>query len=155
MSTVMQILLEITLGSWLTAGMIILIRLLFGKLLSARSKYLLWLLLAVRLCLPVLPYSPWSLYHIPAQAEMAAKQQETLSGSGAENAAYVTPTPIPTGTAEASPQQTYEATFTIGETAQFMRSDTWDLMTYYYGYLHHVNNAMFGVYVMDELFAVS
>ena len=51
----------ITLGSWLTASVIILIRFLFCKALSPRAKYLLWLLLVLRLCLPVLPESRLSL----------------------------------------------------------------------------------------------
>ena len=50
-----ELLWNITVGSWVTAGAIIFLRLLFRKHLSTRSKYLLWLLLLVRLMLPVLP----------------------------------------------------------------------------------------------------
>jgi beta-lactamase regulating signal transducer with metallopeptidase domain len=57
----LNILWKITVGSWVTAAVIILVRLLFRRVLSARAKYLLWMLLALRLCLPVLPYSPFSL----------------------------------------------------------------------------------------------
>lgn len=55
---------NITLGSWLTAAVIILIRLLFCKVLSPRAKYLLWMLLALRLCLPVLPESQLSFQNL-------------------------------------------------------------------------------------------
>ncbi len=48
-------------GSILTALAIILVRLLFRRILSPKAKYYLWLLLAVRLVLPVLPESPTSL----------------------------------------------------------------------------------------------
>ena len=54
----------ITVGSWITAVAIIFLRLLFRKHLSARSKYLLWLLLLVRLLLPVLPESPSSVMNL-------------------------------------------------------------------------------------------
>lgn len=92
-----EFLLDMTIGSCVTAGAIILLRLLFGRFLSARSKYLLWMLLALRLCLPVLPYSPWSIYHIPAQAELAMEQQAYMTDDQVETTVYTTPTPIPTG----------------------------------------------------------
>ena len=59
-----ELLWRITVGSWITAGAIILLRLLFRKHLSAKSKYLLWLLLLVRLMLPVLPESPLSVMNL-------------------------------------------------------------------------------------------
>ena len=62
---------RITVGSWVTAGAIIFLRLLFRKHLSARSKYLLWLLLLVRLMLPVLPESPSSVMNLTRQPTMA------------------------------------------------------------------------------------
>ena len=55
---------RITVGSWITAVAIIFLRLLFRKHLSARSKYLLWLLLLIRLMLPVLPESPSSVINL-------------------------------------------------------------------------------------------
>lgn len=58
---------RITVGSWITAVAIIFLRLLFRKHLSARSKYLLWLLLLVRLMLPVLPESPSSVMNLTKQ----------------------------------------------------------------------------------------
>ena len=39
----LDLLWEITLGSWVTAALILLARLLFGRWLTARGKYLLWL----------------------------------------------------------------------------------------------------------------
>lgn len=59
-----ELLWNITVGSWVTAGAIIFLRLLFRKHLSARSKYLLWLLLLVRLMLPALPESPSSVMNL-------------------------------------------------------------------------------------------
>jgi bla regulator protein BlaR1 len=63
----LDILWKITVGAWVTAAAIILVRLVFRRVLSARAKYLLWMLLALRLCLPVLPYSPFSLLGIVEQ----------------------------------------------------------------------------------------
>lgn len=64
MSIILETILSITFGSFLTAGVIILIRILFRNLLSARAKYYLWLLLALRLMLPTLPDSPTSLMNL-------------------------------------------------------------------------------------------
>lgn len=92
---------SITLGSWLTAAVIVLIRILFGKLISDRTKYLLWLLLAVRLCMPGLPESagsienmdPWQDFSQSVETQIedaldsvsnsASKGQETtVAGTG-------------------------------------------------------------------------
>ena len=58
--TRISVLWTITWGSWLTALAIVLVRLLLGKVLSPKAKYYLWLLLALRLLLPVLPQSSFS-----------------------------------------------------------------------------------------------
>ena len=55
---------EITLGSWVTAALILLARLLFGRWLTARGKYLLWLPLLLRLLLPFMPPSPTSVLNV-------------------------------------------------------------------------------------------
>ena len=55
---------EITLGSWVTAALILLARLLFGRWLTARGKYLLWLPLLLRLILPFMPPSPTSVLNV-------------------------------------------------------------------------------------------
>ena len=57
----LDLLWEITLGSWVTAALILLARLLFGRWLTARGKYLLWLPLLLRLLLPFMPPSPTSM----------------------------------------------------------------------------------------------
>lgn len=57
----LRLLWEITLGSWATAALILLARLIFGRWLSARGKYLLWLPLLLRLLLPFTPPSPTSI----------------------------------------------------------------------------------------------
>jgi beta-lactamase regulating signal transducer with metallopeptidase domain len=53
----------------------------FRRVLSARAKYLLWMLLALRLCLPVLPYSPFSLLgvveQLPASANVVSTEAVT------------------------------------------------------------------------------
>ncbi len=59
-----EILWSITRGACLTAAVIVLIRLLFRRVLSAKAKYYLWLLLALRLMLPALPESPVSLLNV-------------------------------------------------------------------------------------------
>lgn len=65
--TVLRVLWSITWGSWLTALAIMLIRVLFRKVLSPKAKYYLWLLLALRLMLPVLPQSSLSVQNVLPQ----------------------------------------------------------------------------------------
>lgn len=60
-TTTLSILLSVTKGALLTAALIVLIRLIFRRVLTAKAKYYLWLLLALRLMLPVVPGSPVSL----------------------------------------------------------------------------------------------
>lgn len=70
----LYVLLEITLGAALTAIAIILIRLVFHRWLTAKAKYYLWLLLALRLCLPVLPGSPTSVRNWIPQPEFGMEE---------------------------------------------------------------------------------
>lgn len=65
--TLLRVLWSITWGSWLTALAIVLIRVLLRKLLSPKAKYYLWLLLALRLMLPVLPQSILSVQNVLPQ----------------------------------------------------------------------------------------
>ena len=58
---VLILLRDVSLGGAITAGLILLVRGLFGRLLPAKAKYYLWLLLALRLLLPVTPGSVLSL----------------------------------------------------------------------------------------------
>ena len=60
----LSLLWEITLGSWVTAALILLARLIFGRWLTARGKYLLWLPLLLRLLLPYTPPSPTSMLNV-------------------------------------------------------------------------------------------
>ena len=69
--TVLRILWTITWGSWLTALAIVLLRLLFRRVLSPKAKYYLWLLLALRLLLPVLPQSAMSVQNVLPQRTAA------------------------------------------------------------------------------------
>lgn len=69
--TRIAVLWTITWGSWLTALAIVLVRLLFRRVLSPKAKYYLWLLLALRLLLPVLPQSNLSIQNILPQRTAA------------------------------------------------------------------------------------
>lgn len=77
MTTAVQVLWTITLGSWLTAAGILLVRLLFRRVLSAKAAYYLWLLLALRLMLPVLPESPMSLQNFLPESSSAVSTVTT------------------------------------------------------------------------------
>ena len=83
---------ELTLGSWLTAALILLVRLIFGRWLNARAKYALWLLLALRL-LPFPLRSPTSLLRftpetlrVEAAASYVAPLTEELADLAAREA---------------------------------------------------------------------
>ena len=96
---------ELTLGSWLTAALILLARLLFGRLLNARAKYALWLLLLLRLIpLPVrsptslLNYTPEPLRAEAVEAEYlapAADRLTALAGKTVEDSAPAAERPSP------------------------------------------------------------
>lgn len=95
MSAVLEILWDITLGSLLTAGLIILIRILFRNILSAKAKYYLWLLLALRLLLPSLPESPTSLMNlIPDKAESQQVTMVETADSTAPTAVFDAPATV-------------------------------------------------------------
>ncbi len=75
MADFLALLLSITKGACLTGAVILLIRLVFRRILTPKSKYYLWLLLALRLVLPALPESPFSLQNfLPAQAPAPSAQ---------------------------------------------------------------------------------
>lgn len=98
----LEILWRVTIGAWITAGAIIFLRLLFRRHLSARWKYALWLLLLVRLLLPVLPESPTSVMNLAATSKVSApvsivtEPEKTLDDGAAtilsEQIAQTTPT---------------------------------------------------------------
>ena len=82
---------EITLGSWLTAFLILLARVLFRRKLSSRAKYLLWFLLILRL-LPIPLRSPTSLLafmpeSLGAEAAMARLREPAPAAEAAESPA--------------------------------------------------------------------
>ena len=79
--TVITMLLEMTRGVLVTAAVIALARVALKRVLSPKAKYYLWLLLLVRMMLPVLPESPLSLMnYLPAgqPAEPAAPAVQTV-----------------------------------------------------------------------------
>ena len=91
-----ELLWNITIGSWVTAVAIIFLRLLFRKHLSARSKYLLWLLLLVRLMLPVLPESPSSVMNLTKEPAPVTESTPISQKSVQTTVAEQEETPIAT-----------------------------------------------------------
>lgn len=69
----------ITFGSFLTAGLLVLIRTLGKRWLSAVSRYYLWMLLALRLCLPVLPGASFSLMNLDPLQKAAETPEITVT----------------------------------------------------------------------------
>lgn len=93
-----EVLWHITVGSWVTAAAVILLRLLFQKHLSAKSKYLLWLLLMLRLMLPVLPESPVSVLNAKSGLTTAVAtefQQPIQETNISASSTVVHPTVVP------------------------------------------------------------
>ncbi len=93
-----EVLWHITVGSWVTAAAVILLRLLFRKHLSAKSKYLLWLLLLLRLMLPVLPESPVSVLNAKSGLTTAVAtefQQPIQETNISASSTVVHPTVVP------------------------------------------------------------
>ena len=80
--TLLRVLWSITLGSWLTALVLVCIRLLFRRVLSPKAKYYLWLLLALRLMLPVLPQSAMSIQNLLPQPTVSAAASAAVLPSG-------------------------------------------------------------------------
>ena len=94
----LDLLWEITLGSWVTAALILLARLLFGRWLTARGKYLLWLPLLLRLLLPFMPPSPTSVLNVlPESVSGEAYLTEIAVPDPAEEAEEPGQTPVIAG----------------------------------------------------------
>ena len=112
--TILTALLEATLGTWLIAGVIGLVRVGFRRVLSSKAKYYLWALLALRLMLPVLPESPLSLMNLLPQRETEVVSEtaaDTIVPNDPvwlETAPETTPVPVPT-IAAPLPEQTIPA----------------------------------------------
>lgn len=64
MAGCLSVLWDITRGSWLTGGILLLLRGIFRRRLTPKAKYSLWLLLVLRFMLPVLPESELSLMNL-------------------------------------------------------------------------------------------
>lgn len=77
---------QITLGACLTALLIILVRLVFRRVLSAKTKYYLWLLLALRLVLPVVPASSLSLLNYLPDRPLSAAVSDAAEAPAAPTA---------------------------------------------------------------------
>ncbi len=91
---------QITLGSWITAALILLARLLFGRWLTPRGRYLLWLPLLLRLLLPFTPPSPTSMLNAVPDAVMgeAVLTEEARPAEAAEMETVPVPEARQTGT---------------------------------------------------------
>ncbi len=117
--TVLRVLWSITWGSWLTALAIVLLRLMLRKVLSPKAKYYLWLLLALRLMLPVLPQSSLSVQNVlpqqvptavstlPADIPVAPAEPMPIAETPTKGldipAVPSTPTPAPAATSPSLP----------------------------------------------------
>ncbi|MDQ3440791.1 MAG: M56 family metallopeptidase, partial [Planctomycetota bacterium] len=62
------------------------VQLLFGKLLSPRWRYALWMLVVVRLLMPVAPSSPWSVFNVPLP-QVRGEAADRVNGSAKPQAA--------------------------------------------------------------------
>ena len=82
MTTVLSILLSVTRGALLTAALIVLVRLAFRRVLTAKAKYYLWLLLALRFMLPVVPESPVSLLNFLPERTSVQVQSAPVAPRG-------------------------------------------------------------------------
>lgn len=66
MNKVVAVLWEVTRGAWLTGAALLLVRGMFRRVLTPKAKYYLWFLLVLRLLLPVVPESSYSLMNLSA-----------------------------------------------------------------------------------------
>ena len=102
--TLLRVLWSITLGSWLTALVLVCIRLLLRRVLSPKAKYYLWLLLALRLMLPVLPQSAMSIQNLLPQRTVSTASSAVLPSGTADAPAIMETVPnVPAALADASP----------------------------------------------------
>lgn len=90
MTNILSILLSVTRGAILTAALIGLVRLIFRKVLSAKAKYYLWLLLALRLMLPVVPASPVSLLNFIPEPGTITQTQPVSTAPAAPKSPTIT-----------------------------------------------------------------
>src|SRR4051812_13136867 len=90
-------------ASWqacVLAALVLLLQRALGARLSARARYNLWLLVVLRLVLPVTPQSRFSVFNLPAWAE--ARATVAIAGRAADPQAPVRPGPNPPRTSAAS-----------------------------------------------------
>ncbi len=86
--TILALLRDVSVGAAITAALILLARLVFGKLLTARAKYYLWLLLALRLLLPVTPGSPVSLMNYVPMGGVVQESAPALEATAPAETAH-------------------------------------------------------------------
>ena len=88
--TILVLLRDVSIGAAITAALILL--LIFGKLLTAKAKYYLWLLLALRLLLPVTPGSSISLMNYVPRSGVLLESVETPEEHDTALSQAITPT---------------------------------------------------------------
>ena len=91
MNAILKALLEVTIYASAIAGILLLLRALFKKKISAKLQYMAWLLLIVRLMVPVTVESGFHFFTIkekPAVVETVTKEVQTESRPVSESPAY-------------------------------------------------------------------
>lgn len=78
--------LEVSLRASVVIGLVLLVQWLFQKWLSPRWRYILWLVVLVRLILPVSPASPFSIFNATDAVKEAVVRRGTLDVSNREQA---------------------------------------------------------------------
>ena len=94
MNAILKVLLEVTIYASAIAGLLLLLRALFKKKISAKLQYMAWLLLIVRLMVPVTVESGFHFFTIeekPAVVENVTQEAQTESRPVSEAPAYTVP----------------------------------------------------------------
>ncbi len=107
MTTILKALLEVTIYSSAIAGILLLLRMVFKKKISAKLQYAAWLLLIVRLMVPLTVESGVHFFTIkekPAIVETVTQETQTERKPVAETPAQAVPQTAPTVLQEQTPQ---------------------------------------------------
>jgi len=122
MNAILKVLLEVTVYSSVIAGILLLLRALFKKKISAKLQYMAWLLLIVRLMIPVTVESGVHFFTIkekPAIVETVPQETQTESKSVVEAPAQTVPKTAPTVLQGQTPQAKPQMNITVpAETAK-------------------------------------
>lgn len=83
----MQALINLTITTTVTALAVLLIKGLFSKKMSARWQYYIWLVLLVRILVPVLPQSPLSVFNFTPSVQQVSVEQVPVGQDSQTSAA--------------------------------------------------------------------